>query len=126
MDNEDKNKAKNILKELDIYELKDRHPMSMSGGQKQRVAVASAIASKCSILIFDEPTSGLDYRHMIEVGNVLRSIRGMGESVFVITHDPEFIEYCCTDVLHLKDGSIAEQYSLDRIGVEKLRKYFRK
>ena len=49
--------------------------MSLSGGQKQRVAIASAIASKRSILFFDEPTSGLDYKHMKEVANVLRQVR---------------------------------------------------
>ena len=46
----------------------------LSGGQKQRVAIASAIASKRSILFFDEPTSGLDYRHMKEVAAVLRQL----------------------------------------------------
>ena len=45
-----------ILAELDLIGFKDRHPRSLSGGQKQRVAIASAIASKRSILFFDEPT----------------------------------------------------------------------
>ena len=67
--------AEEILAELDLTDFKDRHPMSLSGGQKQRVAIASAIASKRSILFFDEPTSGLDYKHMKEVANVLRQVR---------------------------------------------------
>ncbi|MFQ9893386.1 MAG: ATP-binding cassette domain-containing protein [Emergencia sp.] len=48
----------------------------LSGGQKQWVAIASAIASKRSILFFDEPTSGLDYKLLMkEVANVLRQVR---------------------------------------------------
>lgn len=75
MEEENQEWAEEILAELDLIGFKDRHPMSLSGGQKQRVAIASAIASKRSILFFDEPTSGLDYKHMKEVANVLKQVR---------------------------------------------------
>ena len=83
-----------------ILLFRDRHPMSLSGGQKQRVAIASAIASKRSILFFDEPTSGLDYRHMKEVAAVLRQLSTEGVTVYVITHDLELLLDCCTDIIH--------------------------
>lgn len=73
MEKPDTKQAEEILSRLDLFPFRDRHPMSLSGGQKQRVAIASAIASKRSILFFDEPTSGLDYRHMKEVAAVLRA-----------------------------------------------------
>ena len=98
--------------------------MSLSGGQKQRVAIASVIASKRSILFFDEPTSGLDYRHMKEVANVLRQVRDAGNTVYVITHDLELILDCCTDIVHLEDGSIIDQYGMDEDGLRKIREYF--
>ena len=98
--------------------------MSLSGGQKQRVAIASVIASKRSILFFDEPTSGLDYRHMKEVANVLRQVRDAGNTVYVITHDLELILDCCTDIIHLEDGSIIDQYGMDEDGLRKIREYF--
>ena len=98
--------------------------MSLSGGQKQRVAIASVIASKRSILFFDEPTSGLDYRHMKEVANVLRQVSEAGNTVYVITHDLELILDCCTDIIHLEDGSIIDQYGMDEDGLRKIREYF--
>ena len=98
--------------------------MSLSGGQKQRVAIASVIASKRSIMFFDEPTSGLDYRHMKEVANVLRQVRDAGITVYVITHDLELILDCCTDIIHLEDGSIIDQYGMDEDGLRKIREYF--
>lgn len=98
--------------------------MSLSGGQKQRVAIASVIASKRSILFFDEPTSGLDYRHMKEVANVLRQVRDAGITVYVITHDLELILDCCTDIIHLEDGSIIDQYGMHEDGLRKIREYF--
>ena len=98
--------------------------MSLSGGQKQRVAIASAIASKRSILFFDEPTSGLDYKHMKEVANVLQQIRDTGVTLYIITHDLELILDCCTDIIHFEDGSIADQYQVDEDGLRKIRAYF--
>lgn len=80
--------------------------MSLSGGQKQRVAIASAIASGRTIMIFDEPTSGLDYRHMQEVAQVLRNLQEMGKTIFVVTHDRELIRECCTDIIRIENKMI--------------------
>ena len=124
MEEERTDLAEEILKSLDLLEVKDRHPMSLSGGQKQRVAIASAIASGRKILFFDEPTSGLDYRHMKDVADVLRQVRDRGISVYVITHDLELILDCCTDIVHFENGSIREQYSMDEQGLVKVRDYF--
>ena len=121
---ENQEQAEEILAKLDLTGFKDRHPMSLSGGQKQRVAIASAIASKRSILFFDEPTSGLDYKHMKEVANVLRQVRDTGITVYVITHDLELILDCCTDIVHFEDGSIIDQFPMDADGLEKIRNYF--
>ena len=124
MEEENQERAEEILNRLDLLALKDRHPMSLSGGQKQRVAIASAIASKRSILFFDEPTSGLDYKHMKEVANVLRQVRDTGITVYVITHDLELILDCCTDIVHFENGSIIDQFQMDEAGLEKIRNYF--
>ena len=124
MEEENQERAEEILNRLDLLAFKDRHPMSLSGGQKQRVALASAIASKRSILFFDEPTSGLDYKHMKEVANVLRQVRDTGITVYVITHDLELILDCCTDIVHFENGSIIDQFQMDEAGLEKIRNYF--
>ncbi|MDO4265658.1 MAG: energy-coupling factor ABC transporter ATP-binding protein [Eubacteriales bacterium] len=126
MEEESREQAEKILAELDLTDFKDRHPMSLSGGQKQRVAIASAIASKRSILFFDEPTSGLDYRHMKEVANVLRQVRDTGITVYVITHDLELILDCCTDIVHFEDGSIIDQFHMNEVGLKKIRNFFLK
>ena len=124
MEEENQERAEEILAELDLIDFKDRHPMSLSGGQKQRVAIASAIASKRSILFFDEPTSGLDYKHMKEVANVLKQVRDAGITLYVITHDLELLLDCCTDIVHFEGGSIIDQFQMDEAGLEKIRNYF--
>lgn len=116
--------VQNILERLQLWELKDRHPMSLSGGQKQRVAIASALTSQRSILFFDEPTSGLDYKHMMEVAELLKQLKDSGKSVYVISHDMELLRTCCSYILHFEKGEIIDQYTLDEQGIQKLNQYF--
>ena len=124
MEEENEEQAEEILKGLDLQELKEQHPMALSGGQKQRVAIASAIASKREIILFDEPTSGLDLRHMREVAANLWQLNAMGKTVFVVTHDPEFILSCCTYVVHMEQGYVIAQYPLDTNGTARMLSFF--
>lgn len=124
MEREDTTEAEHILDGLHLLELKDLHPMSLSGGQKQRVAIASAVASGREIIIFDEPTSGLDLRHMREVAHNLKNLSAQGKTLLVITHDPELILSCCTDILHLERGKVTAQYPLEGIGVSRMLSFF--
>ncbi len=94
-----------VLKQLDLSDLRERHPVSLSGGQKQRVAIASAILAGKEILIFDEPTSGLDFRHMEQTAELLSSLKGK-QTVFIVTHDPELIRRCCDYQIYLTNGQM--------------------
>lgn len=125
MEKPDEKQAEELLLRLDLLEVKNRHPMSLSGGQKQRVAIASAIASKRSILFFDEPTSGLDYKHMKQVADLLRKLQKEGITLYIITHDLELILECCTDILHLENGTVKEQYPVDGTNMGRIFQYFR-
>ena len=93
---DEKEKAMEILRSLDLDSFVDRHPQSLSGGQKQRLAIACALASGREILLFDEPTSGLDHAHMKETAKLMRKICTMGTTILVVTHDSELIRECCT------------------------------
>lgn len=118
--------AENILDSLDLLDFKDTHPMALSGGQKQRVAVASALASERPLIIFDEPTSGLDLRHMKGVAQNIRELSKQGKTVFVVTHDPEFILSCCTHILRIDQGQIMDNYPLDAEGARVMLSFFLK
>jgi len=110
---EDNSRVDAILEEMDLLDLKDCHPMGLSGGQKQRVAIATAIASERPVILFDEPTSGLDLFHMRQVAGVMNCLAESGKTVVVVTHDPEFIVRCCDQVIHIENGYVIEDYSLE-------------
>lgn len=123
MANENCRNVSDVLENLDLERLTERHPMSLSGGQKQRVAIASAILADKSILVFDEPTSGLDYCHMEQTAKLITSLKGK-KTIFIVTHDPELIVRCCTHILHFEKGTVHDLYELNQEGTDKLGEFF--
>ena len=94
---------------IDTVRLADRtthRPAELSGGQQQRVAVARALASKPAVVFADEPTGNLDSRSSEEVLQLLRrSVDELGQSVVMVTHDPEAAAYA-DRLLVLRDGLV--------------------
>ncbi|MEE1295483.1 MAG: ATP-binding cassette domain-containing protein, partial [Bifidobacterium sp.] len=93
-------RCEEILRDLDLLELADRHPMSLSGGQ-QRLAIAVALMADKRFVVLDEPTSGLDHAHMMQVGRLLRRLADRGVAVLVVTHDDELAAQWCDDIIVL-------------------------
>nr|WP_202535970.1 ABC transporter ATP-binding protein [Streptomyces sp. SID4919] len=97
---------------IDMVGLRDRlghRPTELSGGQQQRVAVARALASRPEIIFGDEPTGNLDSRSGAEVLGFLRnSVRELGQTVVMVTHDPVAASYA-DRVVFLADGRIVDQ-----------------
>jgi putative ABC transport system ATP-binding protein len=82
-------------------------PSELSGGQQQRVALARALASRPEVVFADEPTGNLDSRSGAEVLSFLRdSVRDLGQTVVMVTHDPGAAAYADRVVL-LADGRVA-------------------
>lgn len=90
-----------ILKKLDLYELKDCHPMSLSGGQKQRVAIASVLCKNSKLLFFDEPTSGMDYYNMMNISHLINECKSNEKIIFIVSHDQEFLNSIADYVVYL-------------------------
>ena len=55
-------KAKKILKRVNILNRKNHFPNEMSGGEQQRIAIARALISETDLILADEPTGNLDYK----------------------------------------------------------------
>ncbi|MEV7554552.1 ABC transporter ATP-binding protein [Amycolatopsis sp. NPDC089917] len=82
-------------------------PGELSGGQQQRVACARALVGRPDVVFADEPTGSLDSRSGAEVLDFLRaSVRELGQTVVMVTHDPVAASYTDHGVL-LADGRIA-------------------
>ncbi|WP_327066089.1 ABC transporter ATP-binding protein [Kitasatospora sp. NBC_01250] len=87
-------------------------PGQLSGGQQQRVACARALAGRPEIVFADEPTGNLDSRAGAEIlGFLQNSVRELGQTVVMVTHDPMAAGYA-DRVVFLADGRIVDELSL--------------
>ena len=76
------------LKDVGMYEYKDRPTYALSGGQKQRVAIAGVLAMNPKCIVLDEPTSMLDPNGRKEVlDTIVKLNKEFGRTIVLITHD---------------------------------------
>jgi len=88
-------------------------PSEMSGGEQQRVAIARAIINEPKILLADEPTGNLDTKNSEIVLEMLRRLnKDLGQTIVVITHNPEATTYF-DRVVHMRDGVIVDGIPAD-------------
>lgn len=115
-----KDKATNILKEMDLDNYCEHHPASLSGGQKQRLSIAVAYMKDAKIICLDEPTSGLDYRNMIRVCRLLKRMSEEEKTLIVISHDYEFLISTCQKVLCIYDDFKTECFDVSESNKKRL------
>lgn len=102
----DKKYIKEIMRRLEITDLKLKFPNQLSGGEQQRVAIARALAAKPSIIFADEPTGNLDEATGKKVMNLLRTMQQeFHQTVLLVTHDTE-IAGQADKLIRLQDGMI--------------------
>ena len=95
-----------ITELLGIARRLDHRPSELSGGEQQRVALARALINRPAIVLADEPTGNLDSKNSEIVLNMLRqSNKELGQTVLMITHNPEAAEYG-DRIIHMRDGEI--------------------
>jgi energy-coupling factor transport system ATP-binding protein len=107
------NRCVEVLASLGLLPLKDAHPAALSRGQKQRLTIGTAIMSGAKVIFFDEPTSGLDGDAMKQVAQRLSALAMSGCAVFVVTHDYELLLESASRILHLSNGTIADDFLLN-------------
>ena len=104
-----KKKCAQMLRLLEITEIKDNFPYQVSGGQKQRCACARALVNNPRLILADEPTGNLDSHSTDDIIQILKGLHKAGKTVIVITHDPD-IAAKSRRVVRLEDGQIVEDY----------------
>ncbi|WP_053955691.1 metal ABC transporter ATP-binding protein [Inediibacterium massiliense] len=81
-----KKKAEDIMKELNIFELRDRQIGQLSGGQLQRVLIARALVVEPKLLLLDEPTASLDANAKTQIHEILQRLN-KEMTIVMVTHD---------------------------------------
>ena len=102
-------KTEALLKRMDMWDCRDRHPFSLSGGQMQRLTLMMAYLSDKPIVILDEPTAGQDAESLERCVALIREMR-KEKTVLIITHDLELIADACDYCIGLSDGHAEAEF----------------
>ncbi|ADI31970.1 ABC transporter ATP-binding protein [Staphylothermus hellenicus] len=90
---EAENEALNLIKQLGIYNVRDKYPLQISGGQKQRAAIARALVKKPKLIIADEPFSNLDEETMHQIMMLLKNYVENNHAGILITTTDLYTKY---------------------------------
>ena len=100
------------LKELDIFDLKERYNHNLSGGEKKMAAIATILVMKPETVLFDEPTSSLDPRNRRKIINILN---GINSTKVIASHDLDLIYDTCDRIILMNGGRIVAEGGKDEI-----------
>ena len=89
---ENKKKVDDILKELHLYELRNRLITTLSGGQFQRVKIAKALVNNPSLLILDEPDAGMDDESHHALIHLIEELHEKKINILFVSHHPHDLE----------------------------------
>lgn len=109
---EAENRAEELLKEVDIYDARNRRISGYSGGMKQRLGIAQAIIHKPKLLMLDEPVSSLDPLGRRDVLTLMEKLKEEMTILFS-THILSDADEISDELLLLHQGKIVESGSMD-------------
>ncbi|HEX5736638.1 MAG TPA: ABC transporter ATP-binding protein [Blastocatellia bacterium] len=104
---EKRERAMTVLEKVGLADKAARFPNQMSGGEQGRLAIARAIVNEPPLILADEPTGALDTRTGREVMEVFLRLNEQGQTIFVVTHNPENASLAHR-IINIRDGRIAD------------------
>jgi putative ABC transport system ATP-binding protein len=110
---ERKERVKELLNIVGLYDWRKHRPTELSGGEQQRVAIARALAMDPPILLADEPTGNLDSKSGQEILKLFTQLWEKGHTILMVTHDTRIAAYS-QRTIHLLDGKVDESKGTER------------
>jgi putative ABC transport system ATP-binding protein len=98
--------ALEALRLVGLAERPQARPTQLSGGQRQRVAIARALVNRPAVLLADEPTGAVDTAVGRAIGQLLLDLNEAGQTLLIVTHNPELAERYASRVIQLADGRV--------------------
>ena len=108
-------KTEKILKDFELYEVRNRLAMYLSGGMKQKVLVAMAMATDSKLLFLDEPTIGLDPVSRRQIWKAIKEKKENGTTILLTTHYMDEAEVLSDDIVIIDKGIIISQGTISDI-----------
>lgn len=112
-------RAEKYLRQLGLWEKRDKQSRTLSGGMKRRLMIARALVHEPELLILDEPTAGVDIELRRSMWDFLTRINDEGKTIILTTHYLEEAESLCRHIAIIDHGAIVENTDMKSL-LEKL------
>ena len=99
-------RARELLRLVELGDRMDHYPGEISGGQMQRVAIARSLANDPEVILADEPTGNLDSKTGENVMTFLEKLNSQGKTIIMVTHDSDLAEKHADVIYWLLDGEL--------------------
>ncbi|MHB1460629.1 MAG: ABC transporter ATP-binding protein [Armatimonadota bacterium] len=104
-----------LLEQVGLTRDGDKLLRSYSKGMQQRIGIAQALINDPQVLFLDEPTSGLDPLARLEIRDTIMSLKAMGKTVFLSSHQLLEVEVTCDRISILNKGKLLRQGKLEEL-----------
>ena len=106
-------RARELLRFMNLEDRASHKPSELSGGEKQRVAVARALVNNPAVVLADEPSGSLDSKYKEELHRLFFDLRDkFGQTFVIVTHDEQLAKI--TDrTIAMKDGMLVNEETTD-------------
>ena len=108
-------RAEKYLKQLALWDKKDKPARTLSGGMKRRLMIARALMHEPKLLILDEPTAGVDIEVRRTMWTFLKKINSEGVTIILTTHYLEEAEILCRNIGIINKGELVENTSMHHL-----------
>jgi len=110
-----KAKIPEILEKMKMTEWADKRIGTFSKGMRQRIALGQSLLTDPSVIILDEPTSGLDPRGMIEIREILKSLKTQNLTIFMSSHMLYEVSDLCDRIAMINHGKLLVHDTTDGV-----------
>ena len=100
-------RVEEVMHKLELTERADLRIDRLSGGQRKRASIGLELLTSPQLLVLDEPTSGLDPGLDAHVMETLRNLADEGQTVVLVTHSVDNLNFCDNVILLASGGKVA-------------------
>ncbi len=120
-----KRKTESVLKQMNVWRLKDSRAFQLSGGERRRVEIARSLALNPKFLLLDEPFTGIDPKTRQDIQEIVKELKSLNIGVLITDHNVRETLEITDRAYIIYDGKIMFQGSSEELVMDQnVRKFY--